>query len=159
MSLIGGCDYSTHFVDFVFIDENGEQAPIWRRLPLHGQDAFDRTRSLKLVWPEGSINGEGPFANVLALGIEDPRGQNAGALYRIQGAILDRLPHTLLVQPWIPSQWRKAVGLPGNASKADVYVFSDDLLPSFWPIWPQDAHDAHCIALATRQALTRKEAA
>jgi len=72
----------------------------------------------------------------------------------------------VLVQPWIPSAWRKAVGIAGNASKEDVQrhvlarrdypLHAED--PSL-PTWPQDACDAYCIALATRTAITIEEAA
>lgn len=154
MSWIAGIDYSTRAIDVVLVDEDDAQPPRWIRHDLQGQDAFDRTRDVRRslrwqwsddYWPE----------NCAALGIEDPRGQNAGALYRIQGAILAHLPERLLVQPWIPSQWRKAVGLPGNASKQDVMRFA----LAYGDDWPQDAYDAYCIALATRLAITREKAA
>jgi Holliday junction resolvasome RuvABC endonuclease subunit len=83
-----------------------------------------------------------------------PRGFNSGALYRIQGAILTRLPRTTLVHPLVPSSWRKTVGLPGNASKQDVARYVGNR--RIWhETWPQDACDAYCIALATRTLLER----
>jgi Holliday junction resolvasome RuvABC endonuclease subunit len=98
---------------------------------------------------------------VLAFGIEDPRGYNAGALYRVQGAILTKIPRGSLVQPWIPGQWRKAVGLSGTATKVRVaeFVYDRHISSNFAPRWPHDACDAYCIALATRNALQRTEAA
>ena len=159
MSWIAGIDYSTRAIDVVLVDEDDAQPPRWIRHDLQGQDAFDRTRdvrrSLRWQWSDDYW-----AENCAALGIEDPRGQNAGALYRIQGAILAHLLERLLVQPWIPSQWRKAVGLPGNASKQQVKAFADAMLPRQHiddrPSWAtQDAADAWCIALATRQAITR----
>jgi hypothetical protein len=69
----------------------------------------------------------------------------------------------------VPSEWRKAVGLPGNAPKMDVAHISEwNLLNS--PLteaefqaeiarWPQDAHDAHLIALATASLIDQREAA
>lgn len=167
MSVVAGIDFSTRAVDIVFLDENNVEPPTWYRYELSGANAFDRARQAKLlpaVWND-----------VLAVGIEDPRGHNAGALYRVQGAILARIPGSVLVQPWIPSQWRKAVGLPGNASKADVaaramalhkdaeYAHhmqwrdwqSCELHNEFYtpPDWSQDAFDAFCIALATQKAI------
>jgi Holliday junction resolvasome RuvABC endonuclease subunit len=60
-----------------------------------------------------------------------------------------------LVQPWIPSAWRKTVGLPGNAPKDEIHMWVtalwDNALDRY--NWPQDACDAYCIALATRMSI------
>lgn len=146
---ICGIDFSTHFVDLVLLDENTDAAT-WHREELTGRDAFDRTRSVR----DAMIRLVPLWDDVLAIGIEDPRGYNAGSLYRMQGAILARLPRRTLVQPWIPSAWRKQVGLSGNCSKQDIEEFvmgppdGHDRHD-----WPQDACDAYCIALATRSVL------
>ena len=156
MSYIVGCDFSTKAVDFVYLDENDMEPPRWNRCHLEGADAWERTRELSRQpgWPSWM------WDDVLAVGIEDPAGNHGTSyLYRVQGAILARIPRSILVQPWRPAQWRKAVGLPGNASKKDVFIASDDMLPEDWPLWPQDAHDAHMIALATLLAITREKAA
>lgn len=146
-----GIDYSSKAVDMVFVHLDDLQPPVWFRVELAGDNAFDRTRTVHLP---ASF-----FDDTLAVGIEEPRGQNAGAIYRVQGAILAALPRNTLVHPWVPSAWRRAVGLPGNASKSDILHHSDELLPEVWPVWPQDAHDAHCIALATRAVISREQAA
>jgi hypothetical protein len=90
---------------------------------------------------------------------------------RLQGAVLAQIPARMLVKAWPPGSWRKAVGLPGNASKADVeHVSLWQLLnsppseqTSMYRLgianWPQDAHDAHLIALATQHAITTEKAA
>lgn len=152
MSWIAGIDYSTHAIDFVYIDENDVEAPRWNRCHLEGADAWERTRELSRLpgWPSWM------WDDVCAIGIEDPAGHHGtNYLYRVQGAILARIPRSILVQPWRPSQWRKAVGLPGNASKQDVMRFA----LAYGDDWPQDAYDAYCIALATRLAITREKAA
>jgi len=163
MSLIAGIDYSTHAIDVVLLDEDSREAT-WRRYPLEGADAFERARVAGSRFP--FMNSSRFWDDVLAVGIEDPRGYNAGALYRVQGAILARLPRSLLVYPWIPSAWRKAVGLPGNASKDAVRAWAVKTMLfsqgktriSFDPPWPQDALDAYCIALATEQAIVKEAA-
>src|SRR5574337_1266141 len=103
-------------VDVVLVDEDTGAAE-WQRWPLEGQDAFDRARSVRLAMP-----GRGWWEDhsVIALAIEEPAGHNTRPLNRVQGAILARLPASLLVHPLRPSEWRKLVGLPGNASKAAV---------------------------------------
>lgn len=157
--MIAGIDFSTRAVDVVLLDEDTDAAT-WHRFELAGADAFDRARSVRDAMP-----GSRYWDDVLAVGIEDPRGYGAGSLYRIQGAILSRLPRRTLVHPLIPSSWRKTVGLPGNASKTDVAARVTVLRTAARPLdapddpWPQDACDAYCIALATRTLLALGEAA
>lgn len=165
---ICGIDYSSHAIDIVQIPLDADAPPRWDRFDLEGQDAFQRARDVPVTMPRAH---SAYWDDIVACGIEHPAGKHGtGALLRIQGAVLACLPPRLLVQPWPPASWRKAVGLKGNASKDDVghhsswmhyknvvtpetpwishIVFSD---------WPQDAHDAHLIAQATRQALQQQE--
>lgn len=159
--MIAGIDYSTRAVDVVLLDEDTDAAT-WHRFELEGQDAFDRARSVREAMRVPYAGLTDKWDAIIAIGIEDPRGYNAGALYRIQGAILACLPTSVLVHPLIPSQWRKTVGLPGNATKAAVQRYVIDYLPDMdaarWD-WPQDACDAYCIALATRTLLQHGERA
>ena len=144
MSWICGIDYSTHAIDVVYIDEDNQRPPQRVRHELKGPDAWERTRKVR-YWQLREDS-------VLAVGLEQPRGHGAGHLYRVQGAILCQLPQTVLVQPWLPNEWRKRVGLPGNAKKDAIAVRTLELVPGALA-WPQDACDAYCIAVATRQAL------
>jgi hypothetical protein len=153
--VIAGIDYSTRAVDVVLLDEDSDAAT-WHRFPLEGNDAFDRARDVRRVM---YLPGSEFWDDVLAIGIEDPRGYGSGALYRIQGAVLNCLPKNTLVHPLIPSQWRKTVGLPGNASKGAVFEFTMKHSGRAGSgIWPQDACDAYCIALATRTLLVTNPA-
>lgn len=158
---VAGVDLSTRAIDIVKVPLDTVRAPEWHRFPLAGSDAFDRARSVRDALPgRTSVIWD----DVLALGIEDPRGHGAGHIYRVQGAILSCLPAHLLVHPLIPSQWRKLVGLKGNASKEDAFTLAIQYVNSHghntWPLAvPTDATDACCIALATRSLITRKEAA
>lgn len=162
---IAGIDFSTHFIDVVLVPLD-EGPPVWHRYQLEGQDAFERTRSVPNVVPWRAASF---WDDVLAVGIEHPAGRHGvGPLLRIQGAVLACLPSRMLVEPWPPAKWRKECGLKGNASKEQVSVVSQmrllDTPPSTYTSeyrrsifgWPQDAHDAHLIALATRQALHRE---
>jgi hypothetical protein len=158
--LVGGWDYSTRAVDLVLVDIDGERPPWWHRFDLYGPDAWERTRTVARSLPGPSSQ---LWDEVIAFGLEEPRGQNAGVLYRVQGAILAALPPRVLVYPMVPSEWRKAVGLPGNATKNEV---RDRVLSEWGPIaplvvyqLPQDACDAYCVALATARLLDQQEAA
>lgn len=159
---VAGIDYSTRAVDVVLVPYDGADKPSWHRFPLTGADAFDRTRSVADVMPG---RGSAWWDDVLAVGIEHPGGHHGTRdMLRLQGAILSCLPARVLVEPWPPSKWRKAVGLAGNAPKPQSRerAWKDD--PRFtgltdWDGPPLDACDAYCIALATRQAITREQAA
>jgi len=170
--LVAGVDYSSRFVDVVTVPYEGTGAPVWHRFPLVGADAFDRARSVA-----DSVPGRSSvlWEDVLAVGIEHPGGNHGtGALLRVQGAILARIPARMLVHPLPPGKWRKLVGLPGNTSKGHVLVESDRLRladvvykrdgrlyyrATDMEPWEQDAHDAHLIALATRSLIDTKQAA
>lgn len=152
---IAGIDFSTFAVDVVLLDEDSDQAE-WHRfiLPPAG-DAFDRARTVRSAMPSRSWWED---KSVIAVGIEDPRGFNAGVIYRIQGGILQCLLPDVLVQPWIPSAWRKAVGLKGNATKEAVQLRAIDLWRNVGEVAycdgeSQDTFDAFCIAHATRSVL------
>ena len=154
---VAGIDFSSHAIDVVLVDVDGRQPPRWHRYPLTGADAFDRTRSVANSMPERS---SAYWDNVLAVGIEHPAGKfGTGPLMRLQGAVLAQIPARMLVKAWPPGAWRKAVGLPGNATKGVVAWASIDLKTGAESDWPQDAHDAHLIALATQHAITAQEAA
>lgn len=168
--MIAGIDFSTKAIDIVLLDDDTDAAT-WHRFELTGQDAFERARDVARAMP-GPTNAF--WDSVVAIGIEDPRGYGAGSLYRVQGAILAKLPGRTLVHPLIPSSWRKTVGLPGNASKGHVAQFANGkrLIEASYPVttgrllypgkfrdWPQDACDAYCIALATRSLIELGEAA
>jgi hypothetical protein len=157
--MIAGIDYSTRAVDVVLLDEDSDAAT-WHRFELKAlgklDDAFERTRSVRDAMPART---SGFWDDVSAIGIEQARGHDAYTGMRVQGAILACIPRHKQVEPHNPSEWRKTVGLPGNASKDDVARWANAhwLQPLDAPrILPQqDAYDAFCIALATRTLLER----
>lgn len=163
---VAGIDYSTRAVDVVLVHLDDLEPPRWSRFLLDGNDAFDRSRSVYEAMP---LRGSTFWDAVLAVGIEHPAGRfGVGDMLRVQGAVLGCIPTQMLVEPWPPAKWRSAVGLKGNASKAEIAARSCEIATGvravsdwvLWPAdWPQDAHDAHLIALATRQAITRENAA
>lgn len=153
MSVVAGVDYSSKFVDVVLVDIDTPTTVEWHRYDLGTTgDAFDRTRRVRDALPS---RGWWRDQGVIAIGIEDPRGHSAGVIYRVQGGILQCLPPELLVHPWIPSAWRKTVGLPGNCDKRAIQIHSQRLLEVTPGIgdWTADAHDAHLIGLATLVSL------
>lgn len=142
-----GIDVSTYHLDFVFLHDTGQTE--WQRITLVGNDAWDRCRSVRVPsdW----------FEDTEAAGMEVAFGPSSGQINRVVGAVLSRLPTGLLVEQWPVNVWKKAVGMSGSASKERVRLFVHDSIRSD-PYWPQDACDAYCIALATKQALERQAA-
>jgi len=177
---IAGIDLSTHAIDVVTVPLEGVGAPVWHRFPLEGPTSFDRARRVRDAMPART---SAFWDEVTEIGIEEPAGFTASHAMRIQGGVLACLPPALKVTKWMPSQWRKAAGLKGNASKSDVYQYVASAYRPGWTTmrqlpwrhgqengfgymstatemdWPQDACDAYCVALATRAAITIEAAA
>jgi len=157
---VAGVDFDSHGIDLVLLEEDSDQA-FHERWPLIGVDAFDRAQHVaglrKFVWDSTA------WRNVIALGIEDPRGPARSAdapIYRTQGAILACLPDGLYVHPWKPQAWRKQIGV-SHIGKPPLMEFAEQ----HWggqpgglntPHLTQDAADAFCIAWATRMVLVRE---
>ncbi len=156
MSSLVGIDFSTHAIDLVAIDED-TGTPTWTRCDLSGSDAFERTRSVAAAMPQASF-----WSDCLAIGIEEPQGAQRATVAKlkaIQGAVLSCIPRSIVVQPFQPAEWRRAVGLPGNASKGHVRVYAiakrtvyiTEGTRTYYlepEVWPQDAQDAYLIARA-----------
>jgi hypothetical protein len=155
---IAGIDYSTQAVDIVTVPYDQPGTPDWHRFPLQGDGAFERARDVANELPgRHSLFWD----DILAVGIEHPGGRyGTGAMLRIQGAILSVIPARMLVISLPPGRWRKLNGLPGNASKDAVAIQSEAInwrevgFPLTVGRWPQDAHDAHLIALATSSLIS-----
>ncbi|MBA2708042.1 MAG: hypothetical protein H0U59_09585 [Gemmatimonadaceae bacterium] len=156
---VAGIDLSTFAVDVVKVPLDAG-APEWSHYPLTGVDAWERTRSVAQALPGPS---SAYWDDVCAIGVEEPRGKSAGVIYRVQGAVLARLPVATLVHPLVPSEWRRIVGLKGNASKEDVRVHALAEIREFavgnWRAASYDATDAFCIAVATRSLISQEQAA
>lgn len=154
---IGGIDFSSFQADIVILSEDDDTAT--HHVFRFGKgDAFDRARTIRAVMPSRDWWTD---QGVIAIGLEDPRGVARSAdapLYRAQGAILSCLPPRLLVQPWKPGEWRKQLGI-SNIGKEAPYWYA----MGGWADMPgdasQDARDAFCIAVATRQRVVIEEAA
>ena len=164
---VAGIDYSTYRIDIVLVSSNPYDLegdcvvqPLAYQLPLVAKgDAFERTRRVGAKLPGRTS----PFWDEIeAVGIEEPTGYTTGYQSRVQGAILSMIPADMLVQPWRPTEWKKRVGLPGNASKDEIVEHASVALRALGREWTvetngQDCFDAFEIAIATRDALVRDE--
>ena len=168
MSRVLGIDLSSFNVDLVAIDETTDFAS-WARLEL-GSDkvhALDRLRQVPVLMPTTSF-----YDDIYLVAIEEPYGSNqAGTqakLNRVLGAVLACIPQEVQVWTVMPGDWRKALGLPGNASKEEaalaVCALRQDELVRWnvehwphreWEVWPQDACDAYAVARCARDRNAR----
>lgn len=167
-----GFDISTKAIDCVLIDLDEEAWPEWHHFPFAGPDAWERARTIADIVPSRSWwENEGLYA----AGIEVPFGFSSAKVSMVIGALLNRLPRDILIERWPHNRWRAALKLKGGGTseelKAAARVRSlqelgcDDTgsavryyggAPDEWTV---DAHEAHLIALATRQAISREAAA
>ena len=152
---IAGIDLSTFAVDIALVrepDEHLKPPAELHTFALEGFDAFERTRQVGMLLP-GRNNSF--WDEVVAVGIEEPAGRNPGFQFRVQGAVLSMIPEWMLVEKFMPSEWRKKVGLPGNCTKETVFEWVTEQLggrPA-----SQDAADAYCIALATQRKMEEQD--
>lgn len=154
-----GIDVSTFAIDFVKVplDPDVHALPEWTSYTLHGTNAVERAAFAPSMIPRGSF-----WDDVAEVAIERPYGPGGDtlfALHLVVGVVLSALPDRLRPPLYLhPSQWRKQAGMSGRATKSEVSICAhrymldnaraiglDEI-----PLWPQDACDAYCIALAAR---------
>ncbi len=177
-----GIDVSTKAVDIVLLELDTDQAT-WHHYDLQAGDLADRLMSVRRTLPHPASVF---WADTVAIGIERPAGKfGVAQVMAAWGAVLCTLPNKTLVKCWMPSEWRKACGLKGNASKDEVGAWCDEHRFPDWTrqydeafqfrdwqtveqlqaerdkqdTWTQDAYDAHCIAWATKDALEHQKQA
>ncbi len=163
MSRVLGIDLSSFAVDLVLLDEDRDEAE-WTRLVLGDEKttALDRLRQVPTLMPRASF-----YDDIYLIAIEEPYGSNqAGTqakLNRVLGAVVACLPSNVQIWTVMPGDWRRALGLKGNASKEEaaltVCAIRQEALSRWnvahwphreWEVWPQDACDAFAVARYAR---------
>lgn len=149
--MYAGIDYDTFAVHVVLIEDGRPE--LYVHHILEGDDPFERARQVREVMPSrGWWLDEG----VIAIAIEEQNSNNPKVrasvqkLKMIQGAILSCLPRSTLVVPMNGPEWRKALGIPGNAPKEAVreWAIENGYAALYARDVPQDAADAFCLARA-----------
>lgn len=150
---VAGIDVSTRAIDIVKLPFDGARAK-WHRVPLSGSSSgIERGATAAEHIPIGSW-----WDDVALVAIERPYGPGGDTLFGLHlvvGAIAAKLPYRLQ-PPWFlhPSEWRKACGISGRATKTEVrdfvYAQFSPLAPLELHAYTQDACDAYCIAYAAR---------
>ncbi|MFN0092877.1 MAG: hypothetical protein ACKVWR_21795 [Acidimicrobiales bacterium] len=142
MSYYAGVDFDTHGVHVCLIDEDRPERARAFTWALAGSDALTRLRAVREIrcgWDDVAI-----------VNVEWPAGRfhTAAALLPFHGAIVNQVPSGVIVWRMRPMEWRRHVGLAGNASKQEVA----DLVARHVPAadWSQDLCDAWCLARAAQ---------
>lgn len=161
MSSVLGIDVSSHAIDLIQLDETSTAAE-WTRLPLAGATSFDRLRQVADVMPSASW-----YDDTYLIAIERPKTRfmpSAAALFPIFGAVIAHLPATLPVWDVSPTDWRRGLGLKGNAKKDECAARVGEIIrPTIITTryreiieeWPQDAFDAYAVAFYARELNAR----
>jgi Holliday junction resolvasome RuvABC endonuclease subunit len=148
-----GIDYSSRAVDLCFLDADTLDAH-WHSLPLERGIAGLRQIRYAYSWAS-------ELEDVYLVAIEDPMSAgrtSAKQLGRVCGAIVAALPRSVPTEHvWTlrPDEWRMAIGLPGNGSKAQVAAWAHDMFGVQVELYSQDAVDALAMAFAAREINAR----
>jgi hypothetical protein len=136
-----GIDISTRAIDLVRLAENDDVAD-WLSIPLVGDNAWDRIRSIPQRMPHGSW-----WDNIYLAAIEKPFGHGRDGTIRLaQGAVIACIPSQLELWEVAPATWKSALGVPIRDKPG-----WDRFAPSLRDLtWPQDARDALAVALYAR---------
>ena len=154
--IVAGIDVSTRAIDIVALNLDTGQAR-HQRYELGDGDLIDRVRTIGVVFPTARSS---LWDDVIAIGIERPAGRYGVAQVAMAfGAVVSRIPVDRVLRAWMPAEWRKACGLPGNAGKDQVAHWAIGNVKGMDRVLPQDAYDAAAIAYATRQAIRIEDAA
>jgi Holliday junction resolvasome RuvABC endonuclease subunit len=155
VSRVLGIDLSSFNVDLVTLDEDSDAAG-WTRVAL-GTDkdsALDRLRRVAEAMPPASF-----YEDIYLAAVESPYGTRLergtqAKLNRVFGAVCACLPARVHLWEVMPGDWRKALGLKGNASKEECAEAVRALwlaVPGSAGDVPQDALDAYAVAYYARE--------
>lgn len=113
-------------------------------LLIGAKNSFDTARMMTTVMPHSSW-----WDDIALVAIERPAGRFAKVIYAqglVIGAVLALIPSRVLVQDFVPAQWKKLVGLHGNASKEQVIAWASEF--GAGENWDEHACDALAICHA-----------
>lgn len=144
--LIAGVDVSSHILAIVYLEARtgALHSTLELRLKPGGKHP-DMPRS-----PNFGIAGR-DLSKARAVFIENGMGadkRSVSLMGRATGALINHIDPDVPVSLYGPSEWKKAVGLKGNADKEAIRAHARVLYPELDALCSQDICDAACIARA-----------
>jgi hypothetical protein len=123
---VAGLDISSYAVDLVLLDEETDAAT-WQRFSLAGATPFERTRTLRDVFPTRYFWEE---HGVYLFAVEDPHSRfphAAKAMGLVTGGVAALLPREAVVVQTAPKEWKRIFTGNANATKDAVAERAIDL--------------------------------
>lgn len=157
--LFVGIDYSSRAIHIAGVSPDEDWC--FGMVPLSGQSGGMAGRGVREAVDEEL--GRRFWDNVVCAWVERAMFgniQTTDLLAAVRGAILDAIPDTTVVDTIRPSVWRKEVGIPGNAKRADAKIAARAWLSRRIPAkimadLTDDHAEAACIAWACLQQSSR----
>lgn len=137
-----GLDVAAGMLDLVRVDFDTGRAR-WHHVDA-GPKGWDTARHMREHLPAGSW-----WDDVAVLAIERPMGHLTGVVWAqglVIGAVLARVPESVLVQDYTAQEWHRALGLPSRADKLATQAWA--LNNGADHEWTEHACEALCVAHA-----------
>lgn len=135
-----GVDVNAQEVNLVSVDLDTMEAT--QHLLVGAERAFETARLMTTMMPHSSW-----WDDVALVAVERPSGRFKNVIYAqglVIGAVLAIIPNRIVVQTFVPANWRRLIDLPGNASKEMVQAWASEYgATSSW-----DEHACDALALA-----------
>lgn len=137
-----GIDVNATEVNLVSVDLDTFETK--HHLLLGAKKSFETARLMKTVMPHSSW-----WDDIALAAIERPSGRFPKVIYAqalVIGALIAVIPTRVLIQEFVPANWKKLVGLHGNATKDQVKAWATEF--GAGPEWDEHACDALAICHA-----------
>ncbi len=148
-SMIVGLDISTRLIAMVTISSKDGSIVRFDEYAIPDLKRLDRNKAERCR-AVADTGFQTQMSGVVAAYVEQPMGRQVkgvAEVERVVGAVIAAIPKETCISLISPSEWKKIVGLKGNAQKDDIREFADAIYPVLQNS-SQDLHDAAMIARA-----------
>lgn len=131
-----GIDANAREVNLVSIDL--DTMAIKHHLLVGAKKSFDTARAMNTIMPHSSW-----WDDIVLVAIERPSGRFPKVIYAqalVIGALLATIPTRVLIQDFVPANWKSLIGLSGHATKDQVRAWASEFGAD--PSWDEHACDA-----------------
>lgn len=148
-TVIGGVDVSTKSIALVVLSSKTGEVSRFDEFPIPDLKALGNNKAerCRVIAETGFVSA---LRRVSVLYVEQPMGRQVkgvAEVERVVGSVLACVPRKTAISLITPAEWKKIVGMKGNAQKDEIRKFADHLYPVLIES-SQDIHDAAMIARA-----------